>query len=117
MTGQQLYIIDSDGMVKPATWAEYDQWEQELSPTERCPLGKKLKVDVVGSVTITTLFCLSAIVFYGHRPQLFVTLAVGDGVWITSVYTSHRACLSGHRDIVSKIKKGTATKTSEPVAA
>jgi len=114
MTGQQLYIIDGDGITKPATWAEYDQWEQELLPTERCPIGKKLKVDVVGSTTVTTLFCQSPLGFYGHKPQLFMSLAVGEDVWVNSVYTSHRACLSGHRELVAKIKKGKAPLKKKP---
>lgn len=108
MASQQLYTIDSEGITKAVSWAEYDQWEQELLPTERCPLGKKLKVDVVGNTTITTLFCLTPLGFYGHKPQLFMSLAVGEDVWVTSVYTSHRACLSGHRELVNKIKKGKA---------
>jgi hypothetical protein len=105
MAGQQLYTLDEIGQVKPVSWAEYDQWEQSLDPSERCPLGTKLKADILGSATVTSLFSLVPMGYFGHKPQLFLTLTVGEGIWLTSVYTSHRACLSGHRDIFAKVRK------------
>lgn len=98
---QPLYVLTDDGQAQPATNDQYVAWEDSLPDEQRCALGKRLKTDHVGSVTVASVFILTPIGFHNRKPQLFLTTAFGDGVYAERRYTSLRACLNGHRDEVA----------------
>lgn len=93
---QQLYILNENNEPQPVTWGKYDQWEEKLPKDARCALGKRIKTDVIGGVTVVTVFLMCPIGYYGRKPQLWYTLAAGDGIFDERRYSSHRAALQGH---------------------
>ncbi|KAA1261605.1 hypothetical protein LF1_41560 [Rubripirellula obstinata] len=92
----QLYILGSDDQPVPVTWAQYDDWEESLSKDARCALGKRLKTNVANGIAITTVFLMTPIGYFGRKPQLWLTMTVGDGVFEERRYSSHRAAMQGH---------------------
>ena len=91
-----LYILQEDGNAHPVSASAYSEWEDMLNDNERCCLGKRLKADTVNGTNIITMFLGTPVGHFGRRPQLWVTLALGDGVFSERRYSSHRAALNGH---------------------
>ncbi len=81
MHANPLYVLDADNNARPVSWSEYDLWEETLPKDERSALGRRLRFDEVGGVSIVTLFVCTPTGFYGRKPQLWITLAVGGGVF------------------------------------
>lgn len=118
MAQQPLYTLADDGHPQPATNDQYVAWEDQLPDEHRCALGKRLKTDHVGSVTVASIFLMTPIGFHNRKPQLFLTTAFGEGVYTERRYTSLRACLNGHRDEVAAQRRASrmATVPSPSVA-
>lgn len=104
-----LYILDDDNHAHPVSWGDYEAWEDRIPQEERCALGKRLRVDTIGSVSVATVFLATPIGFYGRKPQLWLTLAVGDGYWEERRYSSHRAAISGHSAACRALKSPAQT--------
>ena len=100
-----LYILDDDDTPVPATTSEYNRWEESIPPDERTALGKRIRSETVGTVSIVTVFVANGCGFHGRKPLVFLTMVHGPGTWINRCYSSHRACLSGHRDAVAKARR------------
>lgn len=105
MAKANLYALTESGHPKPVSLDEFNDWEDAIPDEQKCALGKRLAVDHVGGVTVVSVFILTAIGWHNRKPQVFLTQAVGDGVWSERRYTSLRACLNGHRDEVREHRK------------
>lgn len=92
----QLYILDEDNNARPVSWQEYDQWEEQIPKDLRCALGKRIKQDTIDGANIITFFLATPVGYFGRKPQLWLTLVIGTGVWDERRYSSHRAAVSGH---------------------
>ena len=92
----QLYILDQDNNARPVSWQEYDQWEDQVPKEMRCALGRRIKQDCINNTSIITMFLATPVGFFNRKPQLWLTLVVGPGVWEERRYSSHRAAVSGH---------------------
>lgn len=101
---QQLYILDDDHQAIPVSWGKYDEWEAHISREDKSVLGKKLRVDTVGSTSVVTYFLSTPIGFFGRKPQLWITIASGS-VNVERVYSSHRAAISGHLNQLRELRK------------
>ncbi|TWU21750.1 hypothetical protein Pla52o_39370 [Novipirellula galeiformis] len=105
MARSNLYVLAESGHPEPATLDAFNSWEDSIPDEQKCALGKRLAVDHVGGVTVVSVFILTAIGWHNRKPQVFLTQAVGDGVWTERRYTSLRACLNGHRDELREQRK------------
>ena len=101
----QLYILNESNEAVPSTLSEVDAWESAMNPEERSSLGKLIANTAIGNCTVTTLFLASPCGFFGRKPQCWLTITAGHGIYRDSRYSSHRACLAGHIEAVSKAKK------------
>lgn len=108
MTDSPLYILTADNIPVPATLSQYDAWEEAIPREDRCALGKRLAQDTSDGLTVVTMFLACAVGYYGRKPQVFVSLAVGVGVWETSCYTSYRAAMAGHPAMLTRLQRKTA---------
>ena len=111
----QLYILDADNNARPVSWQEYDQWEEQIPEDQRCALGKRIKQDVISGTTIVTFFLATPVGYFGRKPQLWITLALGDGVWDERRYSSHRAAISGHLAACRESRSGIKSKAASQI--
>ncbi len=95
-----LYILTSDGYLAPATLDMFNAWEDEIPEQDRTALGKRLRIDHAGDVTIVSFFIAAPVGWHNRKPQVFLTMSIGKGVWNERRYTSLRACINGHREEV-----------------
>jgi len=93
-----LYVLSDAGVPEPATLNQFNQWEDSIPEEQRTALGKRLRVDHIGGVSVISAFVATSVGWHNRKPQVFLTLATGEGVWSERRYTSLRACLNGHRD-------------------
>ena len=102
----ELYILNADNVGVPVSWGDYELWHDNLPADQKCNLGKRLKQDTVGDITIATMFLGTPMGFFGRKPQLWVSISLGPNEYAEQVYSSHRACLQGHSRTIRQIKKG-----------
>lgn len=100
-----LYVLTDAGNPEPATLDRFCAWEDAIPENERTALGKRLRINHVAGVTIVTAFVATGLGWHNRKPQVFMTLATGEGVWQERRYTSLRAALNGHRDEVALHRK------------
>lgn len=112
-TVNTIYILDPENNARPVSWQEYDAWEAEIPKENRTALGKRLAVDHFGSVVVVTTFMATPIGYFGRKPQLWITLTIGPGIWEESRYSSHRAALSGHAS-ACKVAGGFSSPQKNP---
>lgn len=101
-----VYILDAEGNTQHVSLQEYDKWEEKIPKHERSVLGKKLAVNIVGSVQVITYFICTPIGYYGRKPQLWYTVTSGPDMWVERRYSSHRAAMSGHVKACVEVTNG-----------
>ena len=104
--GPQLYILNDDNEAKPVNWGDYQAWEERIRPEDRCALGKLIRKDCVKETVVVTFFLASPSGFHGRSPQCWISIVASPNLHEQHVYSSHRACISGHNSILRKLQSG-----------
>lgn len=100
----QLFKLGDDLTAEPVSWGEFAAWEDSIPSRDRCDLGKILRRDFVNGIAVITVFTPVAQGLHHRRGLNWVTLAQGEDFIGSSLYSSHRAAMTGHARWVKKSK-------------
>jgi len=74
----QLYILDPANNAQAVSWQAYDEWEQAIPENERTALGRYVAQESIGTTKVVTIFMATPIGHHNRKPQLWLTLAIGE---------------------------------------